>query len=106
MSEDRTLYEQIEARESADELDVASFNGTLAFSRQALWCVFLANLINLVQSGSGIARFGVLLAIWAVGAAYLSQMLGTLGDEKNGTTWQLVSAAAAVLAALVFISGA
>jgi len=101
-----TLYQQVEARESANEMIVASFVGTLAFSRLALVCVFIACLAGTLQNGSFLSRLSVVLALVALGCAYWSQSLGTHGEEDQGVLWQIGSIASAALAVLMFLFGA
>lgn len=82
-------------------IDVASFQGTLAFARQALWMVFLLNLVCFASLGIEVCLGGIVLAILAACLSYLAQTWYTIGLDKHGRVLQYLALAAAALAVLV-----
>lgn len=83
-------------------LTLASFVGTLAFSRLVLVCIFAATLASFLKGGG---RLPVVLAIAALGAAYWAQSIYTRGDLVRGMPWQIASVVFAAFAALLFLLG-
>jgi uncharacterized membrane protein len=95
-----------DAQLHAQSLQLASFNGTLAFSRLALIAVLVLAILGVVVNIPFWTRVNLVTAVAAIGAAYWSQSLSTHGDDAHAVAWQIGSIALALLAVGLFLAGA